>query len=84
MHCKPLTMKELCQEMSEVMDTVMKTVNYIKTRPLKSRLFAELYKEMGHCISHSCFTVIFVGCKMKCCASCLQFARSSIVFTRKI
>jgi hypothetical protein len=33
--------------MSEVMDTVDKTVNYIKTRPLKSRLFAELCKEMG-------------------------------------
>jgi hypothetical protein len=31
----------------EVMDTVMKTVNCIKTRPLKSRLFAELCKEMG-------------------------------------
>jgi hypothetical protein len=28
------------------MDTVNKTVNHIKTRPLKSRLFAETCKEM--------------------------------------
>jgi hypothetical protein len=30
----PVT-KELCPERSEVMDTVIETVNYIKTRPLK-------------------------------------------------
>jgi hypothetical protein len=51
--------KELCPELSEVMDTVIKTVNYIKTHPLKSRLFAELCEE----ISHSCFTVILGGCQ---------------------
>jgi hypothetical protein len=34
-------MKELCPELSEVMDTM------IKTHPLKSRLFAELCEEMG-------------------------------------
>jgi hypothetical protein len=28
-------------------DTVIKTVNCIKTRPLKSRLFAELWEEIG-------------------------------------
>jgi hypothetical protein len=31
----------------EMMDTVIKTVNYIKTRQLESRLFAELCEEMG-------------------------------------
>jgi hypothetical protein len=40
-------MKELCPELSEVMDTVIRSVNYIKTCPLKSRLFAELCKKMG-------------------------------------
>jgi hypothetical protein len=42
-----LAVKELCPELSEVMNTVIKTVNYIKTAPLKSRLFAELCKEIG-------------------------------------
>jgi hypothetical protein len=29
------------------MDTVIRSVNYIKTCPLKSRLFAEMCEEMG-------------------------------------
>jgi hypothetical protein len=37
-----LAAKELCPELSEVMDAVIRTVNYIQTRPSKSRLFAEL------------------------------------------
>jgi hypothetical protein len=40
-------MKELCPELSEVMDTVIISVNYIKACPLKSRLFAETCEEMG-------------------------------------
>jgi hypothetical protein len=40
-------MKELCPELSEVMDTVIRSVNYIKTYPLKSRRFAEMCEEMG-------------------------------------
>jgi hypothetical protein len=69
MHYESLAMKELCPEMSEVMDTAIKTVNYIKTRTLKSRFFAELCKELGDSISHSCFTafslavVMFAICK---------------------
>jgi hypothetical protein len=50
-HCtidhESLAMKELCAELNEVMDTVIKTVNYMKTRPLKTRLFAELCEKMG-------------------------------------
>jgi hypothetical protein len=42
-----LATKESCLELSEVMDTVIKTVNYINTRPLKSRIFAQLCEEMG-------------------------------------
>jgi hypothetical protein len=45
----------------EMMDTVIKTLIYVKTCPLKSRLFAELCEEWGHCISLSCFTVILIG-----------------------
>jgi hypothetical protein len=37
-HRESLAGKELCSEVSEVMDTVTRTVNYIKIRPLKSRL----------------------------------------------
>jgi hypothetical protein len=47
MHREPPAMMELCPELSEVMDTVIRSVNYIKTSPLKNRLFAELRKEMG-------------------------------------
>jgi transposase-like protein len=46
-HLEPLATKELCPKLSEVMDTVIKTVKYIQTRPLKSRVFAELCEEMG-------------------------------------
>jgi hypothetical protein len=34
-HCESLATKELCPELSEVMDAVVKTANYIKTRPSK-------------------------------------------------
>jgi hypothetical protein len=40
-------MEELCPEFREVMDTVIKSVNYINTCQLKNRLFAELCKEIG-------------------------------------
>jgi hypothetical protein len=40
-------MKELCPEFSEVKDTVIRSANYIKTCPLKNKLFAEKCKEMG-------------------------------------
>jgi hypothetical protein len=40
-------MKQLCPELSEVLDTVIRSVSYIKTCPLKSRLFAEMCKKMG-------------------------------------
>jgi hypothetical protein len=56
-------MKELCPEVSEIMDAVTKIVNYIKTLPLKSRLLADLWKEMGLNINHSCFSVILVVCQ---------------------
>jgi hypothetical protein len=41
-HRESLATKELCPDLSEVIDTVIGTVNYIKTRPLKSGLFAKL------------------------------------------
>jgi hypothetical protein len=46
-HYESLVMKELCPELSEVMDTVIRSVNSIKTCPLKSRLFAKMCEEMG-------------------------------------
>jgi hypothetical protein len=45
-HRESLTTEELCREVSEVMGTVIKTVNYTKTRPLRSIFFAELFEEM--------------------------------------
>jgi hypothetical protein len=46
-HHESPAMKELCPELSEVMDTVIRSVNYMNTCPLKNRLFAKLCKEMG-------------------------------------
>jgi hypothetical protein len=45
-HREALVAEELCPELSEVIDRAIRTVNYIKIRPLKSRLFAELFEEM--------------------------------------
>jgi hypothetical protein len=38
-HCQSLAMKELSPQLGEAMNTAIKTVNYIKTRLLKSTLF---------------------------------------------
>ena len=39
--------KTLGSELKAVLDVVVKMVNYIKNKPLKSRLFAKLCQEMG-------------------------------------
>jgi hypothetical protein len=46
-HRESLATKELCPELNEVLNLVIKSVNYIKTRPLKSRLFEQICEEMG-------------------------------------
>jgi hypothetical protein len=45
-HRESPAMKKLCPELSEVLDTVIRSVNYIKTCPLKAN-FVELCMEMG-------------------------------------
>jgi hypothetical protein len=62
-HRESLVTKEICPDVSEVMDTAIKTVNCIKTRPLKSRRYTELCEGICRRISHSCFTVIIAGCQ---------------------
>ena len=39
--------KTIGNELKEVMDQVVQTVNYIKRRPLQSRLLAKICEEMG-------------------------------------
>jgi hypothetical protein len=56
-----LATKDLCPELNEVLNVVIKSVNYIKTRPLKSRFFAQICKEMVAQTIHFYFTVIIVG-----------------------
>ena len=46
-HREALMAKTLPDELKEVLDTAVKLVNFIKTSPLKSRLFEILCKEMG-------------------------------------
>lgn len=46
-HREALAAKELSPDLNIVLTTVVTVVNYIKMRPLKSRLFSELCKDMG-------------------------------------
>jgi hypothetical protein len=46
-HRESLAMEELCPELSEMMDTVIRTVNYINTRPAKSRIFCRIMHRNG-------------------------------------
>jgi hypothetical protein len=46
-HREALASKQLSPELNAVMTDVIATVNYIKTRPVKARLFAALCGEMG-------------------------------------
>ncbi|KAI4816686.1 hypothetical protein KUCAC02_009002 [Chaenocephalus aceratus] len=46
-HREALASKALQQDLGEVLDVVVRVVNLIKKRPLQSRLFRELCKEMG-------------------------------------
>lgn len=46
-HREALAAKNITPELGVVMDSIIKVVNYIKTRPVKSRLFHKLCEEMG-------------------------------------
>jgi zinc finger BED domain-containing protein 5/7/8/9 len=46
-HREALATKSIPQGLKEVMDIAVKTVNFIKSRPLNSRLFSVLCNEMG-------------------------------------
>ncbi|GFX56512.1 zinc finger MYM-type protein 6 [Trichonephila clavipes] len=46
-HREPLASKEISPGLNIVLMTVMTVVNYIKMRPLKSRIFSGLCKDMG-------------------------------------
>ena len=46
LHRKNLVAKTIRNELKEVMDQVVQMVNYIKRRPLQSRLLAKIYEEM--------------------------------------
>jgi hypothetical protein len=61
MHREALATKELYAELIGVMDTMLTTVNYIKTRPFKNRHLQNYTRKWGHSISHFCFTAILVG-----------------------
>ncbi|XP_062336324.1 zinc finger BED domain-containing protein 5-like [Osmerus eperlanus] len=46
-HREALASKQLSPELNDVMTDVIATVNYIKTRPVKARIFSALCAEMG-------------------------------------
>ena len=47
LHRENLVAKAIENELKVVMDQVVQMVNYIKRRPLQSRLLAKIYEEMG-------------------------------------
>ena len=47
LHREALVAKTMPPELAEVLDQSVQVVNYIKSRPLKSRLFSQLCAEMG-------------------------------------
>jgi hypothetical protein len=59
-HCESLAAKELRPELSEMMDTVVKSVNYsyIMSRPLKNNFLQNYARERGHSTSLSCLNVM--------------------------
>lgn len=52
-HREVLVSKNLTDNLKIVLNTSVKIVNFIKTRPLQSRLFEKLCEEMGN--SHKSF-----------------------------
>jgi hypothetical protein len=46
-HREALVVKTLGEKMLKVLNDVIKIVNYIKFRPLKTRIFETICKEMG-------------------------------------
>ncbi len=46
-HRQALASKDLSPILDQILQTTITVVNFIKTRPLKARLFAKLYDEMG-------------------------------------
>ena len=46
-HCEALASQHLSGGLNGVLEVVVKTVNFIKARPLKSRLFQRLCDELG-------------------------------------
>lgn len=46
-HREALVAKRLSEPLQKILDEVVKIINYIKTRPLQSRLFSLLCKEIG-------------------------------------
>ncbi|XP_040896345.1 zinc finger BED domain-containing protein 5 [Toxotes jaculatrix] len=46
-HREALASKQLSPELNDVMTDIIATVNYIKTRPVKARIFSALCEEMG-------------------------------------
>ncbi|GFS74196.1 protein FAM200A [Trichonephila clavipes] len=46
-HREALDSKEISPDLNIVLTTVVTVVNYIKMRPLKSRIFSRLCKDMG-------------------------------------
>ncbi|KRX12581.1 Zinc finger BED domain-containing protein 5 [Trichinella nelsoni] len=48
-HREVLALKTISDDLKNVLNTAVKIINFIKSKPLQSRLFEKLCKEMGSC-----------------------------------
>ncbi|XP_022167751.1 protein FAM200A-like [Myzus persicae] len=46
-HRESLASQNMCPSLNTILQTVIKVVNYIKTRPVKARFFKKICEEMG-------------------------------------
>ena len=63
LHRENLVTKTIGNELKEVMDQVVQMVNYIKRRPLQSRLLAKFVKKWEKNLKMFYYTQRFVGCQ---------------------
>ena len=60
-HHEALASQQLSGDLNGVLEVVVETVNFIKARPLKARLFQRLCDELGCTTTIYCFTVLQGG-----------------------
>ncbi|KAL1281416.1 hypothetical protein QQF64_000219 [Cirrhinus molitorella] len=84
LHRKALLAKTLPADLVPVMDDVVRMVNFVRTRPVKSCIFASLCEEMGASIKPCSFIRRSDGCRAaKCWPVCMSCGRNLVFLTNE-